>query len=542
MPKEYECSEDLLYFGPEKKKKNIYNYINSDNRLFGNNPNMEKYHKTEKTDDKEISYTDIFEKYVSETVDIEEKTKKPDHSFVCTGKEMGKYLEKTRTAENYAIDNDFERRIDEIFRGTIDNLYAAFDIEPDEVKEANEKLIGKIKAFQTLKGRKKKNAEKEILEILHDKHEISEQNADILLNLENLDFLKLLSRIKRKTGMEEDDFIELFSDENAVEKYNNEFEKSFGLTDSYHKYNKKYSLEGEELSQENFEEANQILYNQGMGIIFGILKGDKLISYDYVDDTIQEHIENIRTLSKKIGEEKRSGKDAKELIEEKDKILAKMEVHKRNQIIELLPKEEPNMDKLKEVLNQLSQHYLTGKSKEKADYISRNLKVSIDDTIGSVELEVWDKNIETISTYDDYRCCGFLNASFGNGSAIARYMTDASVQLLHIMADDKEAMAITVATEDENKKKVLLIDSVESDTHIFSRKDVSKTAVKAIDDYAKEAGFDYVIYSTNPGNTAPVEFVEHLDGDVEEVDLIIDDEIFLEYEGEGIIHELGVSA
>jgi hypothetical protein len=89
-------------------------------------------------------------------------------------------------------------------------------------------------------------------------------------------------------------------------------------------------------------------------------------------------------------------------------------------------------------------------------------------------------------------------------------MTAPSVQLLEISVGDKKGMAITFATKHAGRN-VLVVDSVESSSHIFGRKDVSEALIKGLKEYAHASGFNELLISTTPRNTAPKEFLSYVE-------------------------------
>ncbi|MGC8940759.1 MAG: hypothetical protein ACP5JY_01855 [Candidatus Nanoarchaeia archaeon] len=60
---------------------------------------------------------------------------------------------------------------------------------------------------------------------------------------------------------------------------------------------------------------------------------------------------------------------------------------------------------------------------------------------------------------------------------------------------------------------------------MFARKAVSETALKALMEYAKTAGFDWLLVSADAGNNAPKEFYENIKGKYAEIKLKLDSNI-----------------
>ncbi len=370
-----------------------------------------------------------------------------------------------------------------------------------------------------------------VVQGLKEQFGLSDMSCETVINLDNADLLRALYQFKEKHGIP-DEFITTFSDSKAIVKYHEGFMREFGLSDDYLIFSGSFRVVSGDMKDLGVEDANEMLYKEGLEILEGILKDT--VSYDVNDDTVMGMIERKKAIGRQIGELKRNGEDASELLEQKKRLEQEMGLYKKQQIIQVLPKSKPNEDELKEALSQLSQHFLTGKTKDRAEYISRSIRISEDDDINSVEIGVWNKSLENIPTYEEFRCCAFL----GSKNSVLKYMDEASVQLLSVKTDGKTGMAITVACKDAFDKKVLLVDSVESADHMFARKDVVDAVARGIRDYAKKAGFDYIVYNSDAGNNAPREFLANLDG--EETDLVDIDipDVYLEYCDEGIRHDI----
>jgi hypothetical protein len=95
-----------------------------------------------------------------------------------------------------------------------------------------------------------------------------------------------------------------------------------------------------------------------------------------------------------------------------------------------------------------------------------------------------------------------------------KYLLNPAVQLVQLKAGDRTAMAIVAALASNEGKKVLLVDSFESKSHIFARKNVSKIALQGLIDYARASGFDQLLVSGGElGNPAPREFYKNIEGE-----------------------------
>jgi hypothetical protein len=266
------------------------------------------------------------------------------------------------------------------------------------------------------------------------------------------------------------------------------------------------------------EEANKRLYREGLKLLDRIKRGE---GFEYKSSEIKELVNKKVELRNKIREEILSGKDekseeVKKLIEERKKIekeIKGIQYRERTEILEGLGllKDKPSIDELKEGLSQLSQHYLKGKIKEMANKISSSIRIFEGNlNTNYVKVKVWNKDISNMPTYEEYRCCAFPGYSDDDYERrIIKYMLDPNTQLLAIEAGDKKGMAITCIVYNK-EGRYLLVDSVESGTHIFNNSEIVKAVDKAIKEYAKEAGLNGVIYNLKVGNSAPKEFLDNL--------------------------------
>jgi hypothetical protein len=161
--------------------------------------------------------------------------------------------------------------------------------------------------------------------------------------------------------------------------------------------------------------------------------------------------------------------------------------------------------------------------------ISDSIKVEESEISSNVmELKVWSKDIKNLPTSDEYRCCLFLG---GVDCEIFDHMRDPAVQLLEIGVGDKKGVAMMFATKYKGHN-VLVVDSVESKSHMFGRKDVSEALIKGLKEYAKASGFSELLISTTPRNTAPKEFLSHAKTKGEHLNLNLKlPDVYVEAEG-----------
>ncbi len=343
---------------------------------------------------------------------------------------------------------------------------------------------------------------------LRGKFKISEGSASIVYGLKNLEFVEALPSLENP-----DEFIETFSDYKKREGLHKTFMDSSKLKPEYRNFRNTYNVVLSQSSAEADESANEILYKHGTEIIEGIKNGSIQLSPQIDERRYESRRKGIK---QKLKESKGKDEEAKTELEEIKKEI-KEEKERRAQELKERLKLQYNIDELKEELSQLSQHYLSGKPAEQARKISESIVVREGElTSSTMEVSVWDKNLQTMPTYEEYGCCAFLG---GGRSSLLDYMRQPSVQLLSVKVGDKTAMAIASIGVDVSKRKVLMVDSVESRSHMFARKDVSKALAEAIGDYAKESGFDRVLFAYNPdpkrlhvGNTSAREFVQSVYG------------------------------
>jgi len=386
-------------------------------------------------------------------------------------------------------------------------------LNAEELKSASKTGISRAKEYVTEK----------TAAILSEKFGLSEDISKKILAFKNhRAMIEGIAAIQEKTGMTAANFYSLFGGEDigiaGSKEERDKFHALEGLSTAYYNFNKTcpiipMDISGEEAS---IEEANKMLYKQGLELLAEVQSGNVEFKIDAPE--ITSYVEKKKELTQRLKQLFSEGKkeEANGLIADKKKLeqelfdVKKSKIAKELEGYNIRAGVEPSIDELKECLSQLSQHNLEGKTQERAKFVSSNLIVtenSIDSNI--LKLSVWDKKFSDMPTYNEYHCCGFVGYGGRKGETYA-YMANPAVQLLQIEVGSKKAMAITAATKDHSGKPVLLVDSVESGTHMFGRTDVVKAATTTIEEYARAAGFEKVLYSTSAGNNAPNEFLNNL--------------------------------
>ncbi|MFH7835124.1 MAG: hypothetical protein QXL51_00830, partial [Candidatus Aenigmatarchaeota archaeon] len=267
--------------------------------------------------------------------------------------------------------------------------------------------------------------------------------------------------------------------------------------------------------------ANEQLYKQGVEIIKGIINGSIPLNPDL--EFLCPHELDSKTaieMKKRLKDSRGQDIEAKNWLKEYEKRLSNLKKNYSKDEINILKeyytKELENKDinsidvsKFKETLSQVSQHYLGKDTKpgKKAAEISKAIIVSEGKlNTNNLKIEVWEKTLSDMPTYEEYHCC-----AFGNEKTLD-YILNPAIQLVKLTVGDKKAMAIVASTTSSDGKKVLLLDSFESNSHIFARKEVAKAALEAMKEYAKEVGFDELLISEDAYNNAPQEFYENIEG------------------------------
>ncbi|MDD5182085.1 MAG: hypothetical protein PHC66_02850 [Candidatus Nanoarchaeia archaeon] len=294
------------------------------------------------------------------------------------------------------------------------------------------------------------------------------------------------------TGKSIDDFIQRYSNHKA-----SDFKRTYKL---------KLKTAA---SDQSIGKTNETLYKQGLELIEHIHSNG--VGLEMNDDRdVMWYVQAIKNEGARIGKLKQEGKSIKDAIKKRKKMNSALNALKIMKANGLILECGTDIDGVKECLSQLSQHYLGGKHKQMAENISKQLVVKENDLSSNVlHAELWNKDISNIPTYAEFKCCGFLG--YGNGS-IFGYMASNAIELMRFDIGDKSAMAIMAETVDSKGKKVLVVDSVESSSHMLGREEVANAIAKAIESYARKEGFAEVIYSYAAGNNGPQEFIWALTG------------------------------
>jgi len=308
-----------------------------------------------------------------------------------------------------------------------------------------------------------------------------------------------------------------------------EFQKSLlPAPDAFFRFNKSYVLDSTIPGLKFDEAANQRLYEQGLDLIRQIKKGSipLVIRMPFLMHTpAREFREELTELGNaenglihweaKLKESRGRDENAKAHIAHHKQLIRKY----KNLLVEetrTYLKDSYSIEELKEELNQLSQHRLSGKPAQKATEISRNLMVAEDEIkADSIEISVLPKSFANMPTYDEYRCCAFPGYKSKFMDLYAGYLLNPAIQLVQLKAGDKSAIAITAYTKSGapglmGNQKILLVDSFESKSHLFARKIVSDIALQGLLDYAKACDFDALLVSGACRNPASQKFYDSI--------------------------------
>jgi hypothetical protein len=311
-----------------------------------------------------------------------------------------------------------------------------------------------------------------------------------------------------------DEFFDIFTN---PEK-RTEYQAIRSLKPAYLNFNKTFKIGLQTTHQMENDIANQVLFEEGLNILNSI-RGMK-IQVELKDDELDDYVRIKKELTRDIKQLFAQGKteEAQEMVKEKKELDQEHKEREQAKVEELLTSlgitrscMEMGVDQMKEILSQLSQHNLSGKIKLKAQSIASSLVVSDETPVGpELRAYVWDKDVRHMPTYQQYRACTLLGWNDLKDIEIFNYMADPNVQLVKLNAGEKSGLAIVAALK-SSAGKTLLVDSVESASHMFSRPEVTAAAVEALQDYARESGFDRILFSTAGNNEAPKEFIRNLE-------------------------------
>lgn len=304
---------------------------------------------------------------------------------------------------------------------------------------------------------------------------LSEANLRVVWKANNRnELIDTFSSIEDETGIKPNRFIKIFSDTKKSFEYQSKLIRDWELKESFLTFSRKYRLI---LDEEPLE-----------GIIFS--------------ENLPDHsAERIATI-----------KNGKITLNHETGQLYKLEYKIREYIVK---SEETEGKERKKIIENI------GNSKRKLKKEKNELRKQITKTLNNtnsnsnsniLEGEVWNKDIKNTMTHNDFECSAFLGYHHAYpATSIYSYMSSPAVQLLKARLNDNKAVAINVAARDIlNDDKVLLVDSVESASHMLARKKVSEGVDSLITDYGTNSGFDILFYSLHARNSAPKEFLNNI--------------------------------
>lgn len=309
---------------------------------------------------------------------------------------------------------------------------------------------------------------------------LSEKSKEAIWNSENRgDLITAIPHIRKETRMRINDFTETFSDTASSFDYQSGFIKRYGLNESFLSFNRGYPLTLDEkflegvVIYDNFPWTKELAEVKNGKII---LNPSKKFGIDIIDDFEEKIYECRCRLAETDGKDEKAAGELRETRR--------------------------NMEKEKTKLRK--------RAKEILGSIANNKFGS-----NTLEAYVWRKNIKSMPTYDGFNCSAFLgyHNKHTKNIPLLSYMSNPAVQLIVTKLNGKEAIAITDAAKDmETNEKILIVDSLESSSHMLARKDISNAVDSAITDYAKNSGFDRLVYSLGgiQMNSAPREFLKNM--------------------------------
>ena len=183
---------------------------------------------------------------------------------------------------------------------------------------------------------------------------------------------------------------------------------------------------------------------------------------------------------------------------------------------------------LREGLSQFSQEHLRkSRTTQTIDTIVEGLKVNTDDVSeAEIRMKEWDKNPFEKPTYRDLKCCLFMGKKAR--PRLLREISDPNTFYLETSIGSKKAMVIGKKIDTDEYGTVALVNSVEAGSNIMKKKSVANAVNSMIQEYSAQIGADTVVYNSEPGNTAPNQFLETLNMEKTEVNYINESENWLE--------------
>jgi hypothetical protein len=398
------------------------------------------------------------------------------------------------------------------------------------------------------------NFKEEVIPKIKNQYDLSEENAESLFESKNIGLIvKTIDSIELNEKLSKNDFIKIFSDHEKAREYQT---KEFNLMgesvpEEYLTFNQSYqlALQKEENKDKDITQINNELYQRGVTLIEQVRQNK--ITLNINSPEIQQYVQEKQNLTEQIKNAyiTKNTANAKALLTDKKDLESKLLGLKKNATGDLLNKlnlkRNPTIDELQHGLSQLAQHYLSGKPKQTATDISKELVVTENELSDNVlQVSVWDKDFKNMPTYNDgsdnYQCCTFLGGIYP--AAIFAYMAAPEIQMLKATVGDKKGMAICYKTTGILGENVLLVDSVEADNHMFANKNVTRAFDEAIQDYARKSDFDRVVYVDYHANNSWQEFRKNLEGETEENPIKLDDSIILKETPELVLESKGSEA
>ncbi|GEM_PF-6072288 len=383
------------------------------------------------------------------------------------------------------------------------------------------------------------NAEEESLEdVVSNYFGIDKETSNKLIDNDKsellIDDLKALEEknegggFKDTVGMPIDEFVEEYFDRES--RYCNEYMIS----------------KGERVEDEDYiERARKKAYRNAHELLGKIVQGKRRIELPDDMEDLEKVINSknpidylemkgrIENLDMKAGELFKKGRveEGKDVVKRKEEIKKEIKDFERREVVSAVEKYEidssdESYEEMERCLDDIKSYVGGDTLKEVEDKIQK-LDTDGYNSIGNVlKTEIWSKNLDDMPTYRDTQCCAFLTGrndrTVNQSAGIFKYMARDDIDLMKFnVGKDREAWAIMGygdrygKTEEEDKKNILLVDSVESKNLPLNRKDVSETIKKSIEDYAESKGVSEIFYPAIgvSRNTAPEQFLENIKED-----------------------------